>query len=46
MQEPANMPRDVMCHELEMKPGFCECGGFGIGEGYLQASIVYQFHSI
>jgi len=30
MQVPANMPRDVMCHELEMKPGFCECGGLGI----------------
>ena len=50
MQEPANMPREVMCHDLERKPFFTLLAHWTYFvvkyEVSLQASMVFQFQSI
>jgi hypothetical protein len=49
MQEPANMPVDLMCQDFAMKPeGYqlVEVGCHKKKVGYAHASTVYQFQSI
>ncbi len=49
MQEPPNIPLEVTCHDLEMKPCrfllVCWTSGHSVRLG-LQAPTVYQFHVI